>query len=442
MRTARKLLGSWIFFATIVFLLGWSSVLPTHVEAQQGDNAVCNSSSPPSGIKCSPAFIDASVITGSPNNDLCGKIYAILSPMAYPAGGTVIDARGITGAALTCQSGFTPWNNGTTFQNKPSVILLPTGTINISTFWVLPGRTRIKGMGVDGPNGTQINPVSLSPGAIIQFGPGPSYTFGISVEDLTLNGNSTTGLVGILNLYSQEQTYVSHVNFSGFTSTALQVGQSGSTLAQNSGPYENLYITGGLGPCAQIIGAGTRGIHGMTCSPAAGPQPVGLLLDSGGNTIEDVHFEAFEDGILVGSQANAASNVISNVSGSSTGAGSMTNVIHISNANVVTDLSIMGVRAISNGYMQPATIQDNVTGTTLTGATLGMYALGEVVAYSGGGLPGYSRFTTDPGQPNWGVGNFTPSSTPTCRTGSLFTNTGGSSHTTLYVCEAGVWTGK
>src|SRR5579863_5412373 len=143
-KIARKISGTWMFFSTMAVLLGWFSVSPTRVEAQQGDNAVCNSSSPPAGIKCSPAFIDASVITGSPNNDLCGKIYAVLNG-TYPTNGAVIDARGIT--ALTCASGTTPWNNGTSTLSKPSHILLPSGTITIPTTWGLPQGTRITGEG-------------------------------------------------------------------------------------------------------------------------------------------------------------------------------------------------------------------------------------------------------------------------------------------------------
>jgi hypothetical protein len=427
--------ANWMSFATMVVLLGWFAASPTRVQAQQEYNAVCNSSSPPPGITCTAAFLDASVAPGS---DLCAKIFYVLTH-SYPATGAVVDARGISGSALTCAGGAgnnSPWVQGIANTNNPSVILLPTGTINIPTTWILPPRTRIKGMGVDGQNGTLIQPSSSSFGgtAMIQFG--TSSTFGISVEDLTLSGavggTSVPGLGGIVNFYSQEQTYVKHVNLPSFAGTALQIGQSTSTSSGNSGPYENLYITGGTGPCVQIIGAETRGIHGMTCSAAEGSgAAAGVLLDAGGSTIEDVHFEVFKDGILVGANEPAASNVIFNVSGSSLSGNNMTSVVHISSANSVTDLSVMGVRAInSGGTSAPDSIKDDVTGTTLADLSVGMYALGESTA------GGHTRFTTSPNAPSWVSGSGVPSGN--CAVGSLYSNTAALSTTNLlYVCVAG-----
>jgi len=64
-------------------------------------------------------------------------------------------------------------------------------------------------------------------------------------------------------------------------------------------------------------------------------------------------------------------------------------VVHIYNVgNVVTDLSIMG---LSNaGGSNTTTIDDDLTGTSLSDTSVGIYALGESPSIGGG----HSRFTT------------------------------------------------
>jgi hypothetical protein len=456
MKIAKKLVANRMLFAAVALVLGWLAISPAPAQAQAGSNVVTSGTGTvPTWAVASPSFIDASAVTSStPYNDLCGKIYTILSSTSYPSTGAVIDARGLAGSALTCASGTSPWiYGGLAPVNVPSVILLPTGTINIPRTWILPGETRIKGVGEDGnSSGTVIQPQSgFNGSALIQFGAGPNFQFGDSVENVTLNG-MTQNISGIQNEYSQEESYVDHVNFQNFGSLgppppgppALLIGPG--PKAQNSGPYTNLFVTGGTGACVQIIGAGTRGVHGMTCTTPY-DEAAGLLLDSGGNTIEDVHFEVFKDGILVGSNAAAASNVILNVTGQTTSVGNMVNVIEISNANTVEDLSIMGVEAESYpGGTFPSSIKDDVTGTTLTDETVAMYALGEGDVFnSGGGIIGYARFTTSPSVPNWSVGSSSsPGGSIACKTGSLYSNTSGigGSHDTLFVCESGAWVGK
>jgi hypothetical protein len=424
MRIARSL-ASWMFAATMIVLLGWLSVSPTRVEAQQGDNAVCNSSSPPTGIKCSPAVIDASVITGSPSNDLCGKIFTIMNATAYT--GAVIDARGVT--ALSCAIGVSPWTNGTVVVSKPSRILLPAGTISITVPWVLPKNTRITG---EGRANTTISP-SYSTGSIITMGDATcifnNSCFNISIEDLTLNGNNSA-VDGIDNNAAQELSYVNNVSLTQIEGTGLSI-MSGTLSPANSGPYSNIYFTAGSSAgsstaCARISQVNTRGIHGITCSAANGTTPLAAIyLDGNSNTIEDFHVEGFQDGILVGDSEPTESNVLVNINGAN-GAGPVNNVIHISGNNPSSDLAILGVRSSGAYY----TIQDDLTTTTLADAAVAIYTLGEPV----GSITGaYSRFTTSPSAQTWGAGNGVPSGP--CAIGSLYSNKAASnSNNTLYIC--------
>jgi hypothetical protein len=131
-------------------------------QKKPGNNDVYNSS----GQAASSAFIDASVFLGSGQNhgvDICDIVYGILSgrikTSSYTNTGAVIDARGLSGTALTCTKG-SPWSEGGVYvtQPSPSTILLPPGTITINSTWVLPNSTRVIGEGSADPmlngNGT------------------------------------------------------------------------------------------------------------------------------------------------------------------------------------------------------------------------------------------------------------------------------------------------
>ena len=441
MKNARKLATVPTFVVTLAIVVGWLAALPNLAAAQQGDNAVCNSSTPPTGIKCSPAFIDASVLAGA---DICAKIFNAIGLL--PSTGGVVDARGIS-TGLTCTTD-TPWVQSTS-TTIPADILLPTGTITIGTTWVLPDHTRVIGVGTGSPStsGTVITASSGFSGAMIQMGSNTTGVCGasahvcngVAVENLMLNGANQT-ITGILNEYSEELSYVNHVSLYQILGTGLDVETSvGSFSAGNSGPYSNISFSPGSSAvmttvCAKILGARTRGIHGLTCV-ADGTPSAAILLDADNNSIEDVHVEGFTDGILVGDSAAAASNILFNITGS-IGGGAMTNVIHISNANPVANLSILNVESENiPGKGSPTnSIKDDVTGTILTDTTVGMYTLGETV-----GTSGVSRFTTSPNSVTWGGGTTAPSGT--CSSGSIFSNTGGSTHT-LYVCQSGGWVGK
>jgi len=207
--------SSGMFFTSVAVLACWLSAFPTVANAQgiQGQNAVYNSSN---GVVGSNAFIDASMFPAA-GRDFCGVLKFVLQnidqPPTYPSG-AVIDARGLpgnTGTSMTCAA--SPWAGIT---NPPfSTILLPAGTIVISTTWVLPSNTRLVGEGEN-------NPLSSTPGTTIQT---PSGTLlstmiqfgsslvcssgvcsGISVERLTLDGQAQA-VHGIVNQFSQTNTY-------------------------------------------------------------------------------------------------------------------------------------------------------------------------------------------------------------------------------------------
>jgi hypothetical protein len=457
-------------------LLAVALISPALVRAQTGYNAVCTSS-PPAGVTCSQytssssGVLDASTFTGA---DLCAKINSAL--VASPAVGAVIDARGIgSGTNQSCAS--SPWNGIT--NPHPSVILLPSGQITIPATWVLPNYTRIYGQGQRGSpasSGTVIaaNSSSFAAGTpMIQFGAStvppsaPSCTsaplFGISVQDLMLDGN-TLDIIGILNECSQETSYVDRVNLYEIAGTGLYVT---GLQAQNSGPYSNIACNPGgtyttATTCANLNTTGDlRGIHGFTAtvasdactmSPTTCPTAA-IYLDTNNATIEDAHFEGFADGILVGSYSSTSSSAKGNVIVNANGAGSASatgptyDVIEISaNTNTtsgnpnVSDLSIIGVTWASNPAATTNSIKDDLTVTTLPDSHLAMYVIGDVVSTTSG--TGYSRFTTSTSDvaPNWGAGALgTGKPNGSCIPGALFSNTTGAAKNILFLCSASGW---
>jgi hypothetical protein len=471
-----------MFFGLFAVLISWFPASPNCVQAQtinsaaQGDNAVWLNSTTIAG---STAFVDASVFTGSGVNDLCGKIYAAIKsvPIGISNNGVVIDARGINTGSNTCAN--TPWFNGTNFVTTPTKILLPSGTILISSTWVIPNLTRVFGEGNNPTDGTTIQ-ACKTPGCsqnfatgtpMIQFGTSSgslacpaSSCSGIAVQDVFLDGQGLS-IVGIQNSNSGDLSYVDHVNLYHILGTALVV--TGSPT-QNSGPYSNIASsakTGNSGTvCVKLQASSTRGIHGLTCT-ADGTPAAGILLDGSNNTLEDIHMEGYSDAILVGSNANAQGNVLIGVNGSD-GAGQMTNVVHIcgpnlpaygspnplclTTTNLVTDLAILGTRAENIHNTITNNLQDDVNATLISfleDPHVLLYALGNTITGTTGG---YSRYTTSapkpsttpPPVPTWGVGAL-GSSPPsgTCPAGALFSNTTGTSggKDTLWVCVGTAW---
>jgi hypothetical protein len=472
MNTAQRFGAAWKTIASVVALVCVLAAVSKRTEAQNpGNNAVYIST----GGCCaaSSAFIDASVSANSQHTDICATIYNIFAGShgnpSYPPAGAVIDARGISGSALNCGPNESPWLNGGTYQAKPSVLLLPSGTITIFYTWILPNNTKVVGEGASntGLTGTLIAAgsgfagpnVSGYPLSMIQFGDSTATgancgpCFRISVEDLTLNASGATGLTvdGILNLDSQELTYARRVSLLGITGTGLQNGVvNHGNLGQNAGPYEQIYFSSQNGTaCAQIYGAGMRGIHGITCigNTSASINGGAILVDSSSNSFEDVFVDGFRDGILVGSQASTSSRAWGNVLFNINGGGSVTNVVHLCGSAVTTacpstsgiavqDTNIVGV---TSGNASGKSIDDEASNVTLADTHVGMYALGEPVSVVTGGI-GNSRFTTSPSVPSWFVGGHPAVTHSTCSAaaGSIY-STPASTVGTAWACVGGEW---
>ena len=422
--------------AIVFAILGWTSLCSVPVQAQEGQNAVYNGSA--SCCVASGAFIDATPFAGT-STTICSVLNTILNSATSAV---VIDARGLSSAntSMTCVSTLpSPWYGIS--NPPPSTILLPATTASASIYipstWVLPSNTHLIGEG-DGTSGTPgttieaVSPLISIAGPFIQFGSSSlcsSPCTGISIERLTINGQGTS-TNGIVNAYAGQASFVDHVTLYQVRGTGLLVGSStASGFASGSGPYSNITFdtgtySGTTGTvCAQILNVvgGTRGIHGLFCHSETNDAPAGVLLDSSNNSITDVTIRGFDDGIRVGANGTAQSNVLLNITGDTTfgSTGAPINTVHITTNSTVTDLSIMG--ASNSGVSGTTTIKDNVTSTTISDTTVGIYALGE----SPSGGVGYSRFTTSPSEATWAQGSSSPSGT--CARGSVYSCTGTSS---------------
>jgi hypothetical protein len=280
MKSAMQLVSTPVFGGMVVLIV-CCFVLPNRLEAQnaQGQNAVCSSPSvcsSSSNTVGTNAFIDASMFAPQ-HLDFCDTIYNIIKPSSYSVA-AVIDARGInsTNSNLSCTHG-SPWSEGSSYVNKPSVILLPAGTITTYVPWVVPTNTKLIGIATGPGNNNLLDTTlqasnSFTSAAIVQFGDShcpSSVCQGISVEHLSINGGVSGNVFnGIENDNCGLLCYVDHVNMYQVLGTGLNVS---GTNASDSGPYSNITFDVGSSTsssthCAHIEGTnGTRGIHGMTC---------------------------------------------------------------------------------------------------------------------------------------------------------------------------------
>jgi hypothetical protein len=236
------------------------------------------------------------------------------------------------------------------------------------------------------------------------------------------------------------------------------------------------------------IEAQTKGVHGITChgnSTTLGSVAyAGIRVNSGNNSLEDVHVEQYWDGVRIGDEAGVTVNnvVLSNINGTNDSSSpppftTVTNVVHICGPNsstlygacpdqgTVGNVTILGATDYRNTtynscpptppYTCSTAIQDDVTGTSIaappsttsaTGIPVGFYALGAEIGTSSGI---YSRFAITPTfysamkgtpTPSWGVGTVAVSGS--CNTlGALYSNTAASSGTSsVYVCTGSNWT--
>jgi hypothetical protein len=451
----------------VILLANWICVSPGSLNAQtQGNNAVFSGTPTSPTVVGSSAYIDANaVIRTDSKTDICAKINAALG-LITTSSSNVIDARGVTN--LVCPVSDTPWQYPTTGTaiTTPATILLPAGTILINTGWTLPSGTRIIGEGAGynasvttGTTGVTTIQVCKSgvtgcsgsfSGTMISMGSVTLTNFcpsnicnGISIENLWLDGQNLSGVNGILNSYSQEQSYVKHVTLYQILGNGLGVSlpTSGSGSPQNSGPYSDIkfWIPSSSAPtsstvCARIYKVSTRGIHGLNCLNSSATNGVSAVsLDGPGNSLEDIVVQGFQYGVRIGASSAAQNNVLINVSGGP----NVTSVVLISNAQPVSDLSLLGIGNGTIGSVTGATdtITDNRTSpvTTLSDATVAMYALGETVTIGGGNIA-YSRFTTSPNVPTWAHGSGSPTNSAACNIGSLYSNVSGGSGSTWWVC--------
>jgi hypothetical protein len=449
----KKTLGFRIALSLLAMLIVSSA--PLRLLAQtQGNNAVYTGTSA-STPSYSSSFIDASAVKGtSSNTDICAKINAALALIPPNATGAMIDARGVTN--LTCPSGDTPWkypSTGTVIAT-PSTILLPAGAITIGTTWILPNKTRLIGEGMGPTTLSSVSGVTIiqssSASTMIQLGGVSPYCpsgicTGVSVEDLMLNGEGSS-TTGVLNGNSQEQSYARRVAFYQILGTGLRVAGS----AENSGPYTDLVFGTGTSYsvangtiCAAINGVSTRGIHGLTCTNSGSSTPTSgaaVLLGGSGNSLEDITVQGFYDGVKVGSNNIAHSNVLRNIVG---GSPQVVNaVVHTVTANAVTDLAVMGVTKGAASY----SIEDDWSAsgsstTKLTDSTVALYVMGESASVTHA-TNSFSRFTTSPTLPVWIQGK-TNAPASCSIVGSLYSNTSGisGSKNSWYVCTSTGWVG-
>jgi hypothetical protein len=438
-----------------------------------GNNAIWADST---HISPSTAYIDADVFAtangGPGGSDLCAILNYIYTNSIIPAGGAVIDARGIAvGQTRPCT--VNPWN--AVSNPPPTTVLLPSGGIFLEAQWTVPSGTHLIGerrntnIGIYTTN-------SIGSGYMIQMGPlapcscPAAGCAPVVLEQIVLQPNVSvsTNVSGIDNECSGPLSYLDHIAFFDLAGVGVKVGAG----AAGSGPYTDLSYTAGdfcktqgsgvscPSQCVNLQ-APTRGVHGITCTMKSDittnrADEAAIIVD-GQNSIEDIHIEGFYDGVLLGNTSAAAGSTLLHLTSGNGGlsSGPVLNTVHICNpaspaagsactSYSSTDPGDITISDVTNNTGSALLIKDDVTSTNVgvpPGSAIeyvtGLYVLGESVA------GGYSRFSTTPattpapGTPTWGVANLgsTLPSTP-CPAGSVFSNTGGSTKAnTVYVCE-------
>ena len=493
----------------LMLIVGWFSVSPSRVEAQstRGQKAVYSSSN---SVTPSTVWVDASAFWTSGALDMCTLLQNNVFTPTYGttySNGAVIDARGLVNASNSTACSVDPFD---ALSGPPpsTTLLLPNGYIDIMKPWTVPNNTRIVG----DEQGTRIR-ANFSESYMIQMG-GTEPTSNkylcptsgamqlpctsVGLEHIFLDGSLVVKgkeyvVGGINNQYAGAGSYVNDINLWQLSLTGLYVGAG----AANSGPYSNIsyvaqtscVIAGCPNPECIDLEAQTQGVHGVTCIgnqlSAATQQVAGILVNASNNSIEDVHIEAFWDGIQVGpsSSATVANVLLSNITGTTTGSGETaaptTNTVHLCGANpwgpsgspyfgkcanhgTVQDITIL--QSLNGSQAPTTTIADDVSGNAIPGCdavknpgcpapiSTAIYVLGEL---DPGAAGVYSKFTSSPATPNgnysgessfvptWGVGS--PSTALTNEAcspvGAIYSQVNaGTGAPSVYVCKpTGVW---
>jgi hypothetical protein len=486
------------FFPVLLLLTAFAVLMPGTAAAQTAvaGNKAVYASTGALGPSPSMAWIDASAFwTSGTQPDLCNIISVNILNGTYPSNypnGAVIDARGLynaNGSVINCTgTPFANFNNST--SPPPTTILLPAAHINIPQTWVLPNNMKIVGEAQNSRISAMAKG-SFTGSDIIDMGssslcPVATPCSGIAIEHLVMDATNNPILNGIVNNYAQSSSYVNDVGIANTLCAALVIGAG----AANSGPYTNLNngtskATGNLvtTPCAAGAGAGpsvryplcidieaqTKGVHGVTCiGPSlanvtlSNTNIAGIYVNASSNTVEDLHFELYWDGVQIGdvpSGTAVANVVVSNVvTGEDGTMQNPQNTVHIcgpvaptgtnealcsSSMGTVTDLSVLQSTYVGAHPSGVTSLQDDVTGTSIPAPFTGVYTLGE--SLNGG----HSRFSTSatailstnatatPTAPTWSVGNSSLTVGATCTTpGDLYSNTSGGSNISVYVCTA------
>lgn len=382
-----------------------------------------------------------------------------------------------------------------------ATILLPAATISVKNPWIVPTETRIIGEGRNATSlGVDPNFVADGTNALIEMGspgttisPGAcgtsSVCTGITLEHLTIStnviNNTFSNHHAVYNNDAQDGSYLDDVVLTaGQTSStgAIAVGLLIGPGASYSGPYTNIDFVGskacpGNVTCAPTacvqIQAQIRGLHGITCTAASstsGEPLAAIYVDSYNNTISEVHTEGYYDGVVISDCSNllplpgtttvpackVTANAISNVT-VGYGAGPSWEAVHICNPAspasgtacasatgfTVRDVALTQIQSNgTSGFTTVTPITDDLTKTPFPQSGnqqfVAQYLVGAAVSVNTG-VTGYTRYTTAPFLPSWGVGNAGIPSSGTCsNAGAIFTNTVGGQHPgvsdTIYVC--------
>jgi hypothetical protein len=484
---AKKVATSSFLVAAFVCIGVWSHPAYSQTPAQ-GNKTVIDSSGGPTP---STIWIDASAwwdqsTTTTP--DLCYILNTIIALQISGGStvGVVIDARGLynsflTNAAVAC--------TGTPFPTSASsfamTILLPAASIPMLSTWTLPNNTRLVGEGQNtnlvaesGFTGTGYM-IEMGGSGVCPAVSSASVCTSVGIEHLLLSDSHQTGVGGIDNQFSTNSSYVNDVNLNSFNNIGLNI------TAPDSGPYSNVAFSSapagssnGPGPTCINIGAQTLGFHGVTCTGNSATGTSGatggvgaIYVNASNNTIEDVHIEAFWNGVEIGniSSGTVANVLVSNVTGSKSGSGcgsgtqcQVTNVVHICGTNPANsadvcssstssttnqDVTLLNILGLSGATNVIASVRDDATATAIVRCaaceqplSTAIYALGE--PYAGG----YPRFATNPSSPGtnydttstfvptWSEGSSSLVGDSCITPGAIYSNTSGSSMTSVFVC--------